>query len=212
MMTDAIHLIMINSGIPSYINKFILRMQPPITQEELDRRDNMANRIRVTSDIISTLSNEIDTKSTRLKVIKELVSPIVNDEEVIGLIQDEIDKVKRKEERDKEELREEEFDREIAPMRGGPREEPFFNEPTFNMDELERSEEGREELPPVRDMGMGEETPELAPVSEEGIVEEDIKPDENKEILTEEAEEDDYLPSPSELGVDLTVPFRKEDK
>lgn len=208
MMTDAIHLIMINADIPSYINKFTLRMQPPITQEELDRRDNMANHIRVTSDIINTLSNEIDTKSTRLKVIKALVSPMVNDGEIIGLIQDEIDKVEKEEEGDKKEFREEEFDREISPMESGPREEP-----SFSLGDLEEPEIEREELPPVRDMEMEKETPELAPITPEtDIVEEDIKPDESKELLIEAEEEDDYLPSPSELGVDLTVPIKKEDK
>ena len=60
---------------------------------------------------------------------------------------------------------------------------------------------------------MEKETPELAPITPEtDIVEEDIKPDESKELLIEAEEEDDYLPSPSELGVDLTVPIKKEDK
>lgn len=88
MITDAINLMLIDKGLTSYVNKFTIKMLPPTTQEEMDRRDNLANKIRVASDVMDTLK-DIEDPVSRLKILKSLLSGIISDDNVIA----EIDKV-----------------------------------------------------------------------------------------------------------------------
>lgn len=89
-LTDAINLILIDTHNDNYINKFTLRMQAPTTQEEIDRRDNIVNKVGMVRDIMDTLG-DIETPSTKLKITKSLLSNVVNDNDVIQLLQEEID-------------------------------------------------------------------------------------------------------------------------
>jgi hypothetical protein len=57
MLTDAINLILIDTGNDAYINKFTLKMQAPTTQEEVDRRDNLSNKVGLVRDIMDTLGD-----------------------------------------------------------------------------------------------------------------------------------------------------------
>ena len=88
MVTDAVNLMLIDKGLTSYVNKFTIKMLPPTTQEEMDRRDNLANKIRVASDVMDTLK-DIEDPVSRLKILKSLLSGIISDDNVIA----EIDKV-----------------------------------------------------------------------------------------------------------------------
>ena len=90
MITDAINLILLDTGNDAYINKFTLKMQAPTTQEEVDRRDNLSNKVGLVRDIMDTLA-DIENTSTKLKILKSLLSNTINDNDVIQLIQDEID-------------------------------------------------------------------------------------------------------------------------
>lgn len=90
MVTDAINLILIDTGNEAYINKFTLRMQAPTTQEEVDRRDNLSNKVSLVRDIMDTLA-DIENVTTKLKILKSLLSTTISDSEVIQLLQDEID-------------------------------------------------------------------------------------------------------------------------
>jgi hypothetical protein len=90
MITDAINLILLDTGNDAYINKFTLKMQAPTTQEEVDRRDNLSNKVGLVRDIMDTLG-DIENTPTKLKILKSLLSNTINDNEVIQLIQDEID-------------------------------------------------------------------------------------------------------------------------
>lgn len=96
MLTDAINLILINTGNESYINKFNLRMQPPTTQEEVDRRDNLSSKVSLVSDIMNTLS-DIENVSTKLKILKSLLSNTITDTEVIQILEDEINRLAEEE-------------------------------------------------------------------------------------------------------------------
>lgn len=90
MITDAINLILIDTGNEAYINKFTLRMQAPTTQEEVDRRENQASKVSLVRDIMDTLS-DIENPTTKLKILKSLLSTTINDTEVIQILQDEIE-------------------------------------------------------------------------------------------------------------------------
>lgn len=89
-LTDCINLMLLDKGLSSYVNKFTLHMQPPTTQEEIDRRDNLASKIQVTGDIMNTLQ-DIEDPIIRLKILKALLSNVVTDPEVTKLIQEQID-------------------------------------------------------------------------------------------------------------------------
>ena len=97
MVTDAINLILLDTGNDGYINKFTLKMQAPTTQEEVDRRDNLSNKVGLVRDIMDTLA-DIENPATKLKILKSLLSNTINDNEVIQLIQDEIDLLEAQEE------------------------------------------------------------------------------------------------------------------
>lgn len=90
MITDAINLILIDTKNESAINKFKIKMLPPTTQEEVDRRDNLASKVSLVGDIMNTLT-DIENPVTKLKILKSLLSNSITDPEVIQLLQDEID-------------------------------------------------------------------------------------------------------------------------
>ena len=95
-ITDAINLMLLDKGLDSYINKFVLKMQPPTTQEEMDRRDNMANKIAVASDIMNLLA-EIEDASAKLRILKALLSNIITDPDVMDILQEQIDMLEQSE-------------------------------------------------------------------------------------------------------------------
>lgn len=97
MLTDAINLILIDTGNEAYINKFVLKMQAPTTQEEVDRRDNLSNKVGLVRDIMDILG-DIENPSTKLKILKSLLSSTISDTDVIQLIQDEIETMDAEEE------------------------------------------------------------------------------------------------------------------
>lgn len=110
MITDAINLILIDTKNQSYINKFTIRMLSPTTQEEVDRRDNLSNKVGLVGDIMNALSDVEDT-TTRLKILKTLLSDALNNTEVISLIQDQIDALETEQEAEiPEQSSEENFD------------------------------------------------------------------------------------------------------
>ena len=102
-ITDAINLMLLDKGLDSYVNEFTLRMVSPVTQEEIEKRDNTTAKIQLTSDIMAMLENVEDTE-TKLKILKSLLSNILTNGEVIDYIQDEIDRL----ETEKAKLKEEE--------------------------------------------------------------------------------------------------------
>lgn len=95
MLTDAINMYCIDKGLSSYVGKFTLRMQAPITQEELDRRANNDTRLRYIQDIMNNMP-EIENPIIKLKMFKTLITSVVNDSDFIGLIQAQIDELEAK--------------------------------------------------------------------------------------------------------------------
>ena len=97
MITDAVNLILLERGLTNYINKFTLHMQSPTTQEEKDRKENMSQSINNIREIMGLL-DEIEDRQTKLEILKSLLSNAITNTEVIGFIQDEIDKLSTTEE------------------------------------------------------------------------------------------------------------------
>ena len=96
IITDAINLQLLERGVVDYIGRFNLKMQAPTTQEEKDRRDNESNAINNISSVMSLLDT-IETPSVKLEILKSLLSGTVNNAKVLSLMQDEIDKLAKKE-------------------------------------------------------------------------------------------------------------------
>lgn len=96
IITDAINLQLLERGVVDYIGRFNLKMQAPTTQEEKDRRDNESNAINNISSVMSLLDT-IETPSVKLEILKSLLSGTVNNAKVLSLMQDEIDKLTKKE-------------------------------------------------------------------------------------------------------------------
>lgn len=96
MITDAINLILIDTHNQSYINDFVIKMLPPTTQEEVDRRDNLANKVSLIRDIMDTVA-DVENATTKLKILKSLLSSTITDAEVIQLLQEEIDALEQQE-------------------------------------------------------------------------------------------------------------------
>lgn len=98
LITDLVNLFLINRGLDNQVNNFTIKMQPPITQEELDRRENMRNRMGVNGDIMNQVSQYVKDDLINVKVLKQLLSNSVSDPEVINLIQEYIEELEKKQE------------------------------------------------------------------------------------------------------------------
>ena len=90
MLTDVINILLIDRGLDSYVNKFTLQMQEPVTQEELDKRDSLSAEVQITDDVMRMLDS-VDDAAIKLKMLKSLLSKVISNQEVIQLIQDYID-------------------------------------------------------------------------------------------------------------------------
>lgn len=182
MITDLINLFLIDRGLDNYVNKFSIRMQTPITQEELDRRTNNDTRLRYISDVMTQLEI-IEDPLTKLRVYCTMISQVINDPEIINILQGYIDKVQR--EADSKLLAEKEQSTDgSTPDQGIP--ELDFD---FGADTSAPSETSEEEP--------------SGPVEAQEAINTDAD-DEDKEILNEDADDqDEHLPSPEELGINL---------
>jgi hypothetical protein len=89
-LTDAINLFLMDRGLVTYINNFNIRMLPPTTQEEIDRRDNISAKIQLANDTMTMLT-DIDNPVIKFKIMKSLLSNILTNTEVTELLQEYID-------------------------------------------------------------------------------------------------------------------------
>lgn len=93
-LTDCINILLIDRGLDSYVNKFTLHMQPPVTQEEIDKRDNLSSEMSIVRDILD-MTSDIEDPVTKLKILKALLSQTISNQEVIELVQDEIERLEQ---------------------------------------------------------------------------------------------------------------------
>ena len=74
-ITDAINLFLLNKGLKSYLNNFTLKMKAPITQEEIDYRADLSNKVNAISSI-QGLFTDIEDKPRRLRILKALLTAL----------------------------------------------------------------------------------------------------------------------------------------
>ncbi len=77
-------------------------MQPPVTQDEKDKREATDNRIRYVGDLMSQMT-DVEDKVVRLKIYKALIESSVNDPEAMAYLQQYIDKLEEEQKPKQEE-------------------------------------------------------------------------------------------------------------
>ena len=82
VVTDIVNLFLIDRGMNNYVNKFKIKMQMPITQEELDKRANLDTRLRYVGDLMNQLG-DIEDKAVKLKIYRSLIQNVITDNNVI---------------------------------------------------------------------------------------------------------------------------------
>ena len=92
MITDIINLYLLDKGLDSYINKFTIKMLAPVTVEDTQKRDNMSTQLSIISDVM-TLVADMESTADKFKILKSLLSNVITDPEVIEVIQSTIDKL-----------------------------------------------------------------------------------------------------------------------
>lgn len=177
-ITDAVNLMLLDKGLSGYVNKFTIKMQKPITQDDIDRKDAMSGNLQTTGDIMNLLSDLIEDPEKKLCIVKELLTPYLANPEVIDIIQQEIDRFE--EERWQEEQAEEQSQESTT---------------------VGEEEEAEEEPQAGGGMSLAQELGLEAPAEETSGSEETTEPDASEE---EPVRDENALPSPAELGIDFT--------
>lgn len=179
MVTDIVNLFLLDKGLDSYVNRFKLRMQAPVTQEELDKRANNDNRIRYVGDIMDKL-NDIPDQSAKLKILKILLANIINDPDVLAILDQQIAKLEEQENPDSDKNN-------------------SNNENKNNSNSEEDNFDINSELPRFESDETEEES------SEEYPEEQNIESAEEVDTFESDTEsENSYMPSPAELDIDMT--------
>jgi hypothetical protein len=160
-------------------------MKAPITQEELDYRENLNTRASAISSI-NSLFSDVEDKSRRLTILKSLIASLHLGDDVVEAIQKEVEAA------------------EEAARKAKEAEEA----------EAAASEESSSEsYTPEEETPESSDDSDLAPMPDEEIVEEELEvveePKEEKEdsktILVEDGiliEDADDLPTPEEADTD----------
>ena len=89
MLTDAVNLFLLNKGLKSYLNNFTLKMKAPVTQEEIDYRNELTNKINAISSLHG-LFTDIEDKPRRLRILKALIASLNYGDEINAEIDAEI--------------------------------------------------------------------------------------------------------------------------
>jgi len=161
-------------------------MRAPVTQEELNYRENLTNRISAISNMQSIFS-DVEDKGRKLAIIKSLFETLNYNTDIMSIIQDEIDAYEEQAKKEAEEAANNEVDSSadipIEPVDSAPAE----TEETA--DDLD--------LAPMPESIEAEEI-----ILDKTILVEDFE-DEEDDLLVEASDvliEEDNLPSPEELG------------
>lgn len=144
-ITDAVNLMLINRGLNNYVNAFELKMQPPTTREEIDRRDNASSKIQIIRDVMD-IAADVTDPIIRLKMLKSMLANTISDTEVITLIEEMIDKAEM----------------ELNSAGNKEDDEPTTDDSEFNPSEPlnfnpEEKEEAQSALPTMADVSISEE-------------------------------------------------------
>jgi hypothetical protein len=154
-------------------------MQAPITQEELDRRENLNNRANAISSI-NSLFSDVEDKSRRLTILKSLIAPLHLGDEVMDIIQKEVEAAEEAARKAKEA-------EEAEAAATGTDDSDLVDLSTDTDDSAEEVEL------------------DLSAMPDSEIAEEGFKADESKTILVEDGvliEDTDNLPTPEEADTE----------
>lgn len=125
-LSDAINLFLLNRGCKTFLNNFVLKMKTPLTQDELDYRANIAERISAISSA-QALFTDVEDKKRRLTILKTLIGQLNYGDEVMEAIQQEIEATEAQEAKEAEEAANAETeggDADLADIDTGGDEEP----------------------------------------------------------------------------------------
>lgn len=100
VLTDVINILLLDKGLDTYVNKFTIRMQSPVTQEELDKRNNTSSLIGISDDVLR-LVGDVEDQVIKLKMTKSLLSNSISNQEVIQLLQNYIDNLEEEQKEEK---------------------------------------------------------------------------------------------------------------
>lgn len=183
LITNLINILLWDKGLKSYINRFTIRMQAPITQEELDRRENIRNRMGVNQDVMNLVNGVVDDDITKARIVKSLLAQSLTNPEVTDLLQGYIDKLE--EAREAEEAEAKSDNDSPAPAPATRDESPA--------DSFER------------EIGFTNEEPSEEPIGEpEGEPSGEAPATDTGETTNPAmGEGDSYLPSPAEVGQNM---------
>lgn len=189
LLKDIFNLILLDKGLDSYINNFEVHIQPPVTQEDIDRMENQSTKVQLSRDIMDMLS-DIEDAPARLKILKSLMKNIVTDPDIIKELDEQI---------------------ELAIAEKEPVEEPQQNNTDSDDDNEIFSLKDEDESSITDDSEDTEKSDDNMYTdinTEEGDTSEKSDNDMYTDIDTDEGDTseksyDTILPSPDQLGIDL---------
>jgi hypothetical protein len=126
-LTDAINLFLLNKGLKSYLNNFTLKMKAPVTQEEIDYRNEFTNKINAISSLQS-LFTDVEDKARRLRILKALIASLNYGDEINAEIDAEIRAVEEAAAKEAEEAELEDLEGTDEEAAEEPAEEPTSDE------------------------------------------------------------------------------------
>jgi hypothetical protein len=182
LLKDIFNLILLDKGLDSYINNFEVHIQPPVTQEDIDRMENQSTKVQLSRDIMDMLS-DIEDAPARLKILKSLMKNIVTDPDIIKELDEQI---------------------ELAIGEKEPVEEPEQNNTDSDDDSEIFSLKDEDESSITNDSEDEDESSITNDSEDTEKSDNDMYTDINtEEGDTTEKSYDTILPSPDQLGIDL---------
>jgi hypothetical protein len=181
MITDIINLYLLDKGLDSYINKFTIKMLAPVTVEDTQKRDNMSTQLSIISDVMA-LVTDMESTADKFKILKSLLSNVITDPEVIDIIQSTIDKLELSEQ-----------DLLGDGVDGSGMDDDFGGEDDFGGDVGLGGGGSMSDMGDSDDMGDESDSMDLNSMLSA-----------DTELPLDSGDSDEILPSPSELGVDMT--------
>lgn len=89
-INTAVDLYCIKKGLKSYVHRYTIKMRPPVSQEELNYREKLTNRLNAVSTA-NALFQDVETKSSRLIILKNLYKMVdYGEDEILQVLDEEI--------------------------------------------------------------------------------------------------------------------------
>ena len=96
LVTDIINLYMFDSNKNKFINKFTIKMKPPVTQEDIDNRAAKKEQLSQITDTVQSLVEYFTDDELKLKFVKTMYAPVLGDTDAIAILDEQIKKDRKK--------------------------------------------------------------------------------------------------------------------